>query len=80
MVLGQPHRVEAAAIHDFDALERTRIDLFQGPMPARPGEELQHAYFHGHSALMPASFMTRAYSSNCFLMWAAYASPHMPTG
>src|SRR5580692_3679554 len=56
MVLGQPYRVEAAAIHDLDALERARIDLFQRPVAAGPAEELQHAYFHGHSALIPAAF------------------------
>src|SRR5260370_33986935 len=55
MVLGQPHRVEAAAIHELDTLERARIDLFQRPVPAGPTEELQHAHLHGHSALIPAA-------------------------
>src|SRR5713101_2555112 len=70
MVLGQPHRIEAATIHDLDALERARIDLFQRPVPAGPAEELQHAYFHGHSALMPAS-LTIGHHFSISAFWKA---------
>src|SRR5258708_248420 len=70
MVLGQPHRVEAAAIHDLDALERARIDLFQRPVPAGPAEELQYAYLHRHSALMPAS-LTIGHHFSISAFWKA---------
>ena len=52
-MLGQPHRVEAGAIHDLDALERAGVDVFQRPAPAGPAEELQNPELH--SALIPAA-------------------------
>src|SRR5882757_811966 len=70
MMLGEPYRIEAAAIHDLDALERARIDLFQRPVPAGPAEELQHAYLHRHSALMPAS-LTIGHHFSISAFWKA---------
>jgi hypothetical protein len=46
VMLGQPHRVEAAAVHDFDALEGARIDIGERAVPTGPAEELQHAELH----------------------------------
>ena len=62
-MLGQPDRVEAAAIHDLDALERAGKDVLQRAVAAGPAEELQHAHFHGHSASLPAAFTIGRLSS-----------------
>src|SRR6185503_4476533 len=53
VMLGQPHRVEAGAVHDFDALERAGIDVFQRAAAAGPAEELQDSELH--SPLIPAA-------------------------
>jgi hypothetical protein len=39
-MLGQPHRVEAGAIHDFHALQGAGVDLLQRAAAAGPAEEL----------------------------------------
>ena len=45
-MLGQPYGVEAAAVHDFDALERAGEHIFQRTMATGPAEELENADFH----------------------------------
>ena len=46
MVLGEPHRVIAGAVHDLDPLERAGEDRFERHAPLRPAEELQDTEFH----------------------------------
>src|SRR3954471_599786 len=46
MVLGQPHRVVAGAVHDLDPVERAGEHRFERHAPFRPAEELQDTELH----------------------------------
>jgi hypothetical protein len=48
-MLGQPHRVVAAAIHDFDALQRAFIDGGHRHAPVGPTEKLQDSELHAYT-------------------------------
>src|SRR4051794_17482727 len=62
MVLGEPHRVVAGAVHDLDPLERAGEHRFERHAPFRPAEELQDAELH--RAARRLLFRLRGYSEN----------------
>src|SRR3954452_6260163 len=62
MVLGEPHRVIAGAVHDLDPLERAGEDHFERHAPFRPAEELQDAELHRAARRLLSRL--RAYSVN----------------
>src|SRR5215468_264769 len=49
MMLGEPNRVVASAIHNGDTLERHVIDGGEGLRAIEPAKELQNADLHGAS-------------------------------
>ncbi len=53
-MLGEPHRVEPALVHDLDALQRAGENRGERDPPLRPAEELQDAELHGFASDKPA--------------------------
>ena len=52
MVLRQPNRIVAGAVHDSEPLQRRLVDGCQRHRPVPPAKELQDADFHGVSPAM----------------------------